>query len=260
MAKRLQFSRWRRLPGVSRVGERKLAGPGEEEQRLTLYLPGKVIDRAEALAAKAGAESVRQYCERLLMRALDDEHAREQVEEVEAKRGPLEGLDAIANDPEYLAEWKAMAPVAPAGRPPKMLAAPREITFMDSGPTAGPPIPAGELSAEQVVLKHALLLGDDPSAFLATLRRGEPVGPDSAHELLQALVDLEAKLGGSGQIDRRLAYALHRLAFEGQVLLTDAWPGASVDATTVDVLRMVQEGVDRVLSGEDIRYFPREDT
>ena len=34
-------------------------------------------------------------------------------------------------------------------------------------------------------------------------------------------------------MDRRLAFALHRLAFESQILHTDAWPGA-FDAWTVD--------------------------
>ena len=45
--------------------------------------------------------------------------------------------------------------------------------------------------------------------------------------------------------------------FEGQILHTDAWPGA-FDAWTVDTLRAVQEAVDRILSGQDIRYYPTE--
>ena len=59
-------------------------------------------------------------------------------------------------------------------------------------------------------------------------------------------------------LDRRLAFALHRLAFESQILHTDAWPGA-FDAWTVDTLRAVQEAVERILSGQDIRYYPRLD-
>ena len=35
-----------------------------------------------------------------------------------------------------------------------------------------------------------------------------------------------------GSIGRKLAYGLHRLAFEGQVLLTDAWPGVFDNAAT----------------------------
>ena len=74
-------------------------------------------------------------------------------------------------------------------------------------------------------------------------------------ELLQALNALEVEYRNARAIDRRVAYALHRLAFEGQVLHTDAWAGAW-PAETVRILRVVQEAVDRVLSGEDIRYYP----
>ena len=94
-----------------------------------------------------------------------------------------------------------------------------------------------------------------PGGFLATIRRGESVPEAAAGELLQALNALEVEYREARSIDRRVAYALHRLAFEGQVLHTDAWPGA-LDESTVNLLRIVQEAVDRVLSGEDIRYYP----
>ena len=55
-------------------------------------------------------------------------------------------------------------------------------------------------------------------------------------ELAQALHDLENATQSTPTMDRRLAFALHRLAFESQILHTDAWPGA-FDAWTVDVLR-----------------------
>ncbi len=60
---------------------------------------------------------------------------------------------------------------------------------------------------------------------------------------------------GADVLDRRMAHALHRLALESQVLLTDAWPGA-FDDRVIAAIRTVQEGVERVLSGEDIRYYP----
>ena len=44
--------------------------------------------------------------------------------------------------------------------------------------------------------------------LLATLRRGETIHPDSARDLLQALVDLEAELRDAPQLDRKLSYAL----------------------------------------------------
>ena len=47
---------------------------------------------------------------------------------------------------------------------------------------------------------------------------------------------------------------MHSLAFQGQVIHTDAYPGV-FDGTTIQALQSVQEAVDRVLSGEDIRYF-----
>src|SRR5260370_30420034 len=43
------------------------------------------------------------------MQAIDAERVRGQVQDVEAKRGPLEGLQEIADDPEYLAELSAAA-------------------------------------------------------------------------------------------------------------------------------------------------------
>ncbi len=268
MAKKLRFSRFRRLPGLYRFGERKPADPNLEPQRLSLYLPGTVLDMAEAQARRAGVETIQEYCERLLIETIEAEHAREVVEDTEARRGPLEGLDAIANDPEYLAEWNASA--SPRGR---RLPARREMTAMPptdetpsiddpmgsvSEPDPAPDPAAGPSRAAGSILRHAGLLDDDPSGFLPTLRRGETIEADAAQELLRSLAELEAEYRGASYLDRLVAYALHRLAFEGQILLTDGWPGLPVDEGTIDVLRLVQEGVDRVLSGQDIRYFSPE--
>ena len=127
---------------------------------------------------------------------------------------------------------------------------------MTPAPVPEPTNHVAPSGAVAIVLRHAGLAENDPAGFLQSLRRGEPVTASAAQDLLQALIDLEAENRDTHSIDRRLAYALHRLAFEGQVLLTDAWHGAAADATTVDLLRIVQEGVDRILSGEDIRYYP----
>lgn len=78
---------------------------------------------------------------------------------------------------------------------------------------------------------------------------------DVADQLIGALRDLESRLQHAANLDRKLAYSLHRLAFEGQVLLTDSPTPAANDPATVERLRRVQEAVDRVLSGEDIRYY-----
>ncbi|MEO6808684.1 MAG: hypothetical protein ABI353_06190 [Isosphaeraceae bacterium] len=268
MSKRLRNSRWRRLPGVYRIGDRKTPDLNQEPARLTLYLPGGLLDRAESMAMRAGAADLQQYCERLLTRTLEAEQEREHMEEVEARHGPLKGLDAISNDPGYLAEWTASAA-------PRIRVQPRPETVVETSyqEPDNPPLernrkPIHEAleaspssrepsAAALLVLRHAAVFEDDASGFLACLRRGETIGPALARELLQALIDLEAEFRDTARLDRRLAYALHRLAFEGQVLLTDAWPGTASDTATVDVLRMVQEAVDRVLSGEDIRYYPQ---
>jgi hypothetical protein len=288
VAKRPRYSRYRRLPPVFRFGEHKMPDPSQEEQRISLYVPGSLLDRAEEQANRAGAGTVQDYCTELLRRAIEGEHAREQVADLEARRGPLEGLHEIANDPEYLAEWSGKvlprerhepefpeASDAPAPPPnptmefgPLTIQAPGgEFHAVTGGPTSeyGPltvhvpmveiPVPDSISPAGQVVLRHAGMAGDDPSSFLACLRRGEPVSVGAVSEVAQALRQLEEGYRETRAIDRRVAYALHRLAFEAQVLHTDAWPGA-FDDWTVETLRAVQELVDRILSGQDIRYYP----
>ena len=117
-----------------------------------------------------------------------------------------------------------------------------------------PASPALSLAA-QVVLRHAGRLGDDPYSFLSCLRRGQSVPPAEVAELAQALSQIEREYHGVKTMDRELTFALHRLAFESQILHTDAWPG-TFDVWTVDMLRAVQEAVERILSGQDIRYYP----
>lgn len=273
MSKPIRFSRWRRLPGVHRITERKLPDHRSELQRLTLYLPGLTLDQAEQLAIREGI-TVQQYCEDLLRRVIEAEVARHRVERAEIAMGPLGSFDEITNDPAYLAEWSARSPrerVALDGAV-AALPEPEEEPGPDVAPEPLPEEPEEELrlipSDEEVpetpiepaavVLRHAGLGPEDAWAVLPTLRRGEPIPPDAAGELMQALIDLEKRLRDESRLDRRLCYALHRLAFEGQVLLTDAWPNLATDQGTVDVLRMIQESVDRILSGEDIRYYDRD--
>jgi hypothetical protein len=256
VAKRPRFSRYRRLPPVFRSIERPLSDPADDEQRLSLYVTGRVLDRAERQAQRAGAANVQEYCAALLQKAVEAEHVREQVAEVEARRGPFEGLQAVSDDPEFLAELTAASsprdgleegpdfPRASAPSPPPSLG--RE------------PDPAASASlAAQVILRHAGQAGDAPYGFLPCLRRGESVPPAELAELAQALREIEAQHQGARSLDRRLAFALHRLAFESQILHTDAWPGA-FDAWTVETLRAVQEAVERILSGLDIRYSSTE--
>jgi hypothetical protein len=237
----LKYSRWRRLPGLYRIGQKWMPGPEADLHRISLYLPGAVLDRAEALAAEAGVESVQAYCEALLTQAIEQAAAHRTLAEFEAEHGQLEGLDAIANDPEYLTEWTATTARETLPSDPQA-----------DAPAGDPPPPVAEAAA--IVVRHFAGAGEPPPALLASLRRGEAIDPDAARELLDALTILERALRERPSIDRRLAFALHRLAFESQILISDAFPALGSDPATVETLRLVQEGVDRVLSGEDIRY------
>src|SRR6185312_1811250 len=109
--------------------------------------------------------------------------------------------------------------------------------------------------AAAVILRHAGQGGNAPYGFLPCLRRGESVPPAEVAELAEALAGLEREHRDDRSMDRGLTFALHRLAFESQILTTDAWPGA-FDVWTVDMVRAVQEAVERILSGADIRYYP----
>lgn len=266
MAKRPRYSRWRRLPPVFRSGDKNWPRPKDEERRVSLYIADSLLEQAEAQASRAGAPTIQDYCTDLLVRAIEIEHAREQVAKLEARRGALEGLHEIANDPEYLAEWSAR--VGPRDQADDAVAPRSENTVALPGkrPVSATPIevaisglslPSAEAlsPAAQVVLRHAGQLGDDPLTFLACLRRGEAVSMTGVSELGHALQQLEDEYRNTRTLDRRVAYALHRLAFEAQVLHTDAWPG-SFDEWTVETLRAVQESVDRIISGQDIRYYP----
>jgi hypothetical protein len=321
VAKRPRFSRWRRLPPVFRSGEHRPVGTGNELDRIILYLPIRILDLAEALAEKAGIPAVQEYCSQLLARALEAERIQQKVADFEARRGPLEGLKAIAADPDYLAEWQArseprpeppaaggleldatpghsssirtgsietvtvdlvladgdnpaMGPssagdtrpsdeAAPAGEP----SAPPPDSATDPVPDSDPvsipvPVPtaqpavrvAADRSALEVIWRH-VGLGEDELAFLPCLRRGAPVPAARAAELIRALTQLELEHRGAEVLDRRLAHALHRLALESQVLLTDAWPDV-FDERVITTIRSVQEAVERILSGQDIRYYP----
>ncbi|HKI18029.1 MAG TPA: hypothetical protein VKA15_09110 [Isosphaeraceae bacterium] len=113
---------------------------------------------------------------------------------------------------------------------------------------------ASNQSALEILARHVGWVADD-WGFLPCLRRGEAVPPIRVSELTRALGELEDELRGAELLDRRTAHALHRLALESQVLLTDAWPGV-FDDNAVAAIRTIQEAVERILSGADIRYYP----
>ncbi|WP_435010116.1 hypothetical protein P12x_001345 [Tundrisphaera lichenicola] len=250
MAKRPR-NLWRRPNSSFRLGQKRPTDANLDEQRLTLYLPAFVLDWAEQQANQAGVSTVQIYCAGLLRDAIEEIRGREQLAQAEARTGALQGFRDVTDDPEYLAEWSASA--APRNH---ATAIHRIEDDEQPGPQTDPnPMSDQPSPAAVVVLRHSASGSDDPSSFLASIRRGESVTEAASGELLQALNALEVEYRDARSIDRRVAYALHRLAFEAQILHSDAWPG-SLDAETVNLIRVVQEAVDRVLSGEDIRYYP----
>ncbi|MFI5454542.1 MAG: hypothetical protein ACHRXM_03740 [Isosphaerales bacterium] len=307
MGKRPRFSRWRRLPGVFRSGEHRPPVTGTELDRIILYVPPRILDLAEALAEKAGVGSVQDYCALVLMQGLENQRVQQRVAEFESRRGPLEGLKQIADDPQYLAEWQqrsdAMAETPPgsvsndeaggsnAAGPGEPVAV--DIVYSEGEPSSvdSPAEPvAAELSREtpaleqpsvrvesssgfvpvvtlrstvhlmserspSEILSRHVASAEDEWGFLPCLRRGEPVPAAKAAEIIRALSELEEELRGAEVLNRGTAHALYRLALESQVLLTDAWPGA-FDERVIAAIRSVQEAVERILSGQDIRYYP----
>jgi hypothetical protein len=291
MNKRLKYSRWKRSPGIFRTGDGPRSDSGNDETRLVLYLNWRLLDQAEELSKRSGAESLQRYCERLLSQAIEGELVLERLRESEERRGaPLEGVAEVAADPGYLAEWsgnvdRSEAPtvtISSRVRPPVggMLVR-LESRGEEPGEGEGmAAMPGGEgdalelvieAEADEVGISGVSSGGDTPrevvfrhagvgerlgaqEGLLAFLRNGEPCDESRIAPLLEALRLLEREWQGRAELDRQLVYALHRLAFEGQVLVTDAWPGRAWDAATIQALRMVQEAVDRILSGEDIRY------
>jgi hypothetical protein len=292
---------------VFRTGEHRPLDKGTELDRIILYVPSRILDLAEALAEKAGAGSVQDYCALLLMQSLENERVQKRVAEFEARRGPLEGLKEIAADPHYLAEWQqrsdprtdtppidvsggeigrtsapvpdqpvsveVVIPEEEAGSPDPPVQ-PVDSQIHDQEPALVPhqirvePAPSvppiislkpkvlamSERSPSEILLRH-VRAGEDDKGFLPCLRRGEPVPLAKSAELERALRQLDDELRGADVISRDTAHALHRLALESQVLLTDAWPGA-FDGRMIMTIRTVQEAVERILSGQDIRYYP----
>jgi hypothetical protein len=227
----------RRMLGAFRTGQDRPPDPGQELERLVLYLTSAELEEAQRQAIRTGQKTPQRYCEQLVRRELESARVAFDVAEAERRHGKLEGLRAIADDPDYLAEWTASRPTN--NKPPPQV---RALTMV-------------EPSAESIVLRHAgLVSAGEAPALLPELRRGVWIGLEAAAEVLEALRSLEDSLRGKPTIHRPLCYALHKLAFEGQILASESWIAAVLDADAMLLLQTIQEGVDRVLSDEDIRY------
>lgn len=238
MTEPLRFSRWKRLPGLRRIHEHRVPNHLEERQRLSLYLPGALLEQVQQLALRRGIPSVQHYCEALLTRAIAAEFASSQVAPAEAVAGALSELDEIFDD----ATTPAVR-LEPIDDHPQPEAEP--FMTLTASPESRDPLAR--------LLHHAALDRDpDAQGFLGWLRRGQPVPVEALRELIEALAALETQLEGQRHIDRRLAYTLHRLSLESQVLISDAWPALGADRALVEGIYLVQQAVDRVLCGLDV--------
>jgi hypothetical protein len=253
-------------------------------------LPAAVLDQAEILAQKAGVSTIQEYCAELLRQSIEVERVKSHMVEVEAKRGPLEGFNEVTGDPDYLAEWREQSgsreSAAGKSQTPKSKQAEganealhenhspgtdrqgsddRLLVRLEPSPRVIEPLRTERYVPEVVdeTAIEAILTQvgpgvQEPHAFLPCLRRGQPPGPPAVADLMAALRRIEADQQGAAMLDRRLAYALYRLALESQVLLTEAWPGI-FDERTIGAIRAIQEMVERILSAPEIRYYEARD-
>lgn len=129
MSKQLKFSRWRRLTGAHRITDKRIPTHRNESQRLTLFVPGSVLDSVERLAARAGLGNVQVYCEALFTRAVAEELEREHMHPGALAIEARGFVEQIAQDPRILEEWSELSTI--------------DVTVQDDVPDA-PQDPSGE--------------------------------------------------------------------------------------------------------------------
>jgi len=257
VSKQLRFSRWKRLPGLSRVTEHKIPTHLAELQRLTLYLPGELLDLAEELGMQAGHKTPQRYCEDLLTQALQGQGLQEETKVQDMVKS------ALADAADYLYQESLDTgrdiligltdPVQPNGPFTLRLNGPAVTQEVGAQPTGDAPPKANESAdtlalAKMEVIRHAgLATSNDTGTFLATLRLGEVPSESAADSLLSALEILDHGMASDEVVPRDLAGALYRLAYEPQVLLTEAWPVLAQDEFTLRLVRRVQAGVEQIL-------------
>ena len=274
-------------PPVFRIGEVKLPDRNLEPQRLTLYLPGGLLDTAEAQAERAGVETVQEYCADLLAAR---HRGRAGPRAGRRDRGAARAAGRAARDrrrpriprrverPGRCAGRRRPRALPGSNPPPAREPAPERASTA-AEPRAGGRHPRGarhrgrtlapddaarrwprpadlraRRPAAEVVLRHAGQAGDDPAGVPPVPAAGESVLAEVA-ELAQALQTLEVEYRGTprstaGRLRPAPAGASRRRS-------CTPTPGrARFDDWTVDTLRAVQEAVERILSGQDIRYYP----
>jgi hypothetical protein len=140
MSKQLRFSRWRRLPGLHRVSEKKLPTYLTEAQRLTLFVPGAVLDQAEKLAAYAGTCNLQAYCEQLFSRAVAEEADRVMSRGAAAAADAMKTVDVMTQEDEpTLREWNALTTLVidEHGRASEVVVREPDAPTQGSGPESG---------------------------------------------------------------------------------------------------------------------------
>jgi hypothetical protein len=254
VAQPLRFSRWKRIAGLKRAREHMVTTHLQERDRLTLYLPGRVIERAETLAARSGLPTVQAYCEGLLERAIAAEHARIKVDASVMMNDVYSSLDEMIGE-----SGGPIEPVDEESSPENVVvvASERKLEVAPQRPDRVEPSDQAVTAADTLArLLHHAALDRDPASngFLGTLRRGERPSEEVVRDLDHVLAELDGLLRGRMEIDRRIAYTLHRLALEAQVLLSDAWTHLANDRALVDQVYAMQQAVDHILSGHEISY------
>ena len=220
---------------VFRSGEHKLPDPNQEEQRLTLYLSGTLLDLAEAQATRAGVETIQEYCAALLQgdrgRAVPRSGRRDRGEARadggaprDRRRPGIPRRVEFPGRPQTCRRRLRRRPF-PCHGPSAVARGERCPVFRSRSPSWRSPRrgaePARRAWSCATPGSRATIRWPSSRACGGASRPGWPRSPSWPRHFNQ----LESEHRGADMIDRRLAYALHRLAFESQVLHTDAWPG-----------------------------------
>ena len=242
MSKQLRYSRWRRIQGLHRVTDQRLQTHRDEAQRLTLYLPGRLLDLAESLAIQSGNVTTQEYCESVLSRALEAEAASAEADRSRRLDGPLLVIDEVAQDVVFAQSTQRTDGLRLPGPRTASTSLPKFVTPKT--------VEADRFEAAVHRLKAEVEPASSSLAqetMLGCLRSGTPVGAAIAATLFDVLEVVAEQLRRSDEIPTGLCHLLFRLAFEPQVLLTEAWPQLAGDPTTLRAVRTVQELVESIL-------------
>ncbi len=249
MAKRRKRIR-PRVPGTFQSYQKEGLNVSSEPQRIVLYLPIELLDRIEQRALTEGMDSLQRYCEQLIINAFGDLDQRpkpkfESSPDPPVVRNALRSLDENLDLIESLSEAEEAMPSQQEEI--RVASAPTSTMLFEA-------IPEIVDDAVATILQHAGINDPQQRGLLSRLRASDQIDPNAFFGLWNALEQLENSLRESPILDRRLGFALHRLGFEGQILVSEPVSGTVFEEHVIQFVRLIQEKVDRILSGQDIRY------